>query len=378
MADTTTTNYGFTKPEVGASQDSWGTKLNGNWDDVDADLKDLEDTKAEKATTISAGTGLTGGGDLSANRTVTLADTAVTPGTYSPANVTVDQQGRVTSASTATINNANWSGAQLAVINGGTGAASAAGALVNLGLTATAAELNTLDGITATVTELNYTDGVTSNIQTQLNNKQPLDADLTALGALSKTDGNFIVGNGSTWVAESGSTARSSLGLGALATANSVGASTIDDNSVGAAELNVSGNGTSGQYLRSDGDGSFTWATPSEFQWNVTDVNTSFTASGYTYTLPSNAIAVSVHIYTYMGGNTGARTDVQIKNGSTVLSTVKLGGGNEISGTDGGSGMSDSFHAFIPVPSNATNLYFYRATGGRDASGVIEQVVKKA
>jgi len=38
-------------------------------------------------------------------------------------------------------------------------------------LTATAAELNTLDGITATVTELNYVDGVTSAIQTQLNAK---------------------------------------------------------------------------------------------------------------------------------------------------------------------------------------------------------------
>lgn len=43
--------------------------------------------------------------------------------------------------------------------------------LSSLGVTATAAELNTLDGITATVTELNYTDGVTSNIQTQLNAK---------------------------------------------------------------------------------------------------------------------------------------------------------------------------------------------------------------
>lgn len=42
---------------------------------------------------------------------------------------------------------------------------------------------------------------------------QPLDADLTAIGALAKTDGNFIVGNGSTWVAESGATARASLGL---------------------------------------------------------------------------------------------------------------------------------------------------------------------
>ena len=41
-------------------------------------------------------------------------------------------------------------------------------------ITATAAELNTLDGITATVTELNYTDGVTSAIQTQLDAKAAL------------------------------------------------------------------------------------------------------------------------------------------------------------------------------------------------------------
>ena len=67
--------------------------------------------------------------------------------------------------------------------------------------------------ITATGTELNYVDGVTSNIQTQLDAKQPIDSDLTAIAALSNTDGNFIVGNGTTWVAESGATARTSLGL---------------------------------------------------------------------------------------------------------------------------------------------------------------------
>jgi hypothetical protein len=43
---------------------------------------------------------------------------------------------------------------------------------------------------------------------------QPLDSDLTAIAALAKTDGNVIVGDGSTWVAESGATARTSLGVG--------------------------------------------------------------------------------------------------------------------------------------------------------------------
>ena len=42
---------------------------------------------------------------------------------------------------------------------------------------------------------------------------QAYDADLTTLGGLAKTDGNFIVGDGTTWVAESGATARTSLGL---------------------------------------------------------------------------------------------------------------------------------------------------------------------
>lgn len=49
----------------------------------------------------------------------------------------------------------------LAIADGGTGASTAAGALTNFGLTATA-------------TELNYTAGVTSAIQTQLNTKAPL------------------------------------------------------------------------------------------------------------------------------------------------------------------------------------------------------------
>lgn len=63
----------------------------------------------------------------------------------------------------------------LPIDQGGTGATKAADVLTNLGITATATELNKLDGVTATTAELNYVDGVTSNIQTQLDNKSNSD-----------------------------------------------------------------------------------------------------------------------------------------------------------------------------------------------------------
>ena len=71
-----------------------------------------------------------------------------------------------------------------------TGASAALAALTEAevqaldGLTASTAELNLTDGVTATTAELNYVDGVTSAIQTQIDGKQPLDADLTSLSSM--------------------------------------------------------------------------------------------------------------------------------------------------------------------------------------------------
>ena len=156
MADTTTTTYGLTKPEIGASEDTWGTKSNANWDLVD----DLLDGTTAIAPNLTAGSWKVGG-------------TAVT--------------------STA---------AELNILDGVTATA----AELNLldGVTATTAELNILDGVTATTAELNILDGVTSTAA-ELNLVDGCTAgSVTASKAVTR-DASSKIPIGSTWKAyESG------------------------------------------------------------------------------------------------------------------------------------------------------------------------------
>ena len=103
---------------------------------------------------------------------------------------------------------------------------------------------------------------------------------------------------------------------------------TIADNVVGADELKVSGNGTSGQVLASDGDGTFSWAnagggiTPSVISTNTTAVKDYLyiLTANLTLTLPASPSAGDS---LKVSNLSGVATCVIARNSSNIMATAE-------------------------------------------------------
>lgn len=217
MPSSYTSNLAIEKPANGEQVGTWGNTVNDNMDIVDR-LTSQAGSIALTGTTYTLTTSTSGA--LSEGHYSLIKFTG-TPGgtctvTISPNNIqriytiynTTNQTVTMSQGSGSTVSVPAGEVAQLYADGAGSGAS-----VVQL---------------TDKLKDVLYSGDIGSTVQ-------GYDADLAAIGALAKTDGNFIVGNGSTWVAESGNTALASLGVTATATE----LNKLDGVTASTAELNI-------------------------------------------------------------------------------------------------------------------------------------------
>jgi len=233
-------------------------------------------------------------------------------------------------------------GTALAVAQGGTGATDASTARTNLGV------------------------AIGSNVQAY-------DADLTAIGALAKTDGNFIVGNGSTWVAESGSTVRTSLGLGSIATQNSNSVTITGGSVTGITDLTVADGGTgrstltTNNVLLGNGTSAINFVAPSTSGNVLTSNGTTWTS-----TAPASASfpAGTKMVFQQTAAPTGWTKDTTAALNDSLMrivtGTVSSGGSTGFSTYNAATTTGATTLSTAQIPSHSHSSYVPNTVGNNN------------